>query len=387
MAVVPLPVTTLQQLDRLRKGLFWKGASKCTGGDCQVAWDLVCRDINDGGVGLKDLVTLNTSLLLKHIHKLFTGVRNPWTDWMRLWYDEGHAEEDMPCWRQLKALIPQYRAMTMVVLGDGQTTSFWHDAWAEVGRLSEVLPALYSHCLDVDATVAEVVAAGGLTAVALQPRLTAAARHELELLSIAIADVMLGDIHDDRVFVDSPSEAPTTGAFYRRIRTPAMAPPLSDINWVSFAPKKVKIFFWILRHGRMRTRDSLHRHGALDSPDCPFCPGQSEDLDHLFARCPRLAVFWARVLPGRSPPNSARDAAELVAGLLTAHDAQLGHTAALGALWIVWKSRNRMVFDGICLDLDAMARLLHDHLMLWCCRAPRKLDVSPLHVWCQSLVP
>ncbi|CAL4957727.1 unnamed protein product [Urochloa decumbens] len=327
MAVVPLPVTTLQQLDRLRKGLFWKGASKCTGGDCQVAWELACRDINDGGVGLKDLATLNTSLLLKHIHKLFAGVQNPWTDWMRLWYDEGYSVEDTP-----------------------------------------------------------LVAAGGLTAAALQPRLTAAARHELELLGMAIAGVVLGGSHDGRVFVDSPSEAPTAGAFYRRIRTPAIAPPLSDINWVGFAPKKAKIFFWIVRHGRTRTRDSMHRHGALDSPDCPFCPGHSEDLDHLFARCPRLAAFWARVLPGHSPPTSACDAAELVAGLLAAQDAQLGHTAALGALWIVWKSRNRMVFDGIRLDLDALVRLLRDHLLLWCCRASRKLHVSPLQAWCQSLV-
>lgn len=41
-------------------------------------------------------------------------------------------------------------------LGDGETTSFWYDTWAEDGVLRDALPTLYSHCLHVDVTVAEV---------------------------------------------------------------------------------------------------------------------------------------------------------------------------------------------------------------------------------------
>jgi hypothetical protein len=62
------------------------------------------------------------------------------------------------------------------------------------------------------------------------------------------------------------------------------------MNWDCFAPKKVKVFFWILRHGRTHTRASLHRHGVLDTPDCPFCPGTPEDEDHTFATCPPLGA-------------------------------------------------------------------------------------------------
>jgi hypothetical protein len=123
MTALPLPATTLQRIDRPRKGLFWKGALKYFGGDCLVA----CRDVEDSGVGLKDLATLNSVLLLKHLHKLFSRESNPWTDWVRLWYDGGFAEDDTPCWHALKALIPQYQAITMVVLDDGQMASFWHD--------------------------------------------------------------------------------------------------------------------------------------------------------------------------------------------------------------------------------------------------------------------
>lgn len=52
---------------------------------------------DESGIGIKDLTTLNKSLLLRHVHKLFTGVSNPWMDWVWFWYDGGRVEADMPC--------------------------------------------------------------------------------------------------------------------------------------------------------------------------------------------------------------------------------------------------------------------------------------------------
>ncbi|CAL4888861.1 unnamed protein product [Urochloa decumbens] len=257
--------------------------------------------------------------MMKHVHKLFTGESNPWTDWIRFWYDEGRADEDTPCWRDIKKLIPEYRAITAVALGDGETTSFWHDTWSEAGILRDALPALYSHCLDVHATVAEVVASGGLQGNDLQPRLTAAATADLGLLGDALAEVALRPESDERWLQGHRSNKVRAGDLYAVLWAPIGGPPLSDINWDSFAPKKVKVFFWILRHGRTKTRGSLRRHGAIDSPDCPFCPGTPEEENHLFSA-------------------------------------------------------------------EAIARHLQAHLGLWVCRAPTKLDVEGLKLWCQTVV-
>jgi hypothetical protein len=229
-------MAALQRIDWPRKGLFWKGALKYFGGDCLVA----CRDVEDSGVGLKDLATLNSALLLKHLHKLFSGESNPWTDWARLWYDGGFAEDDTPCWHALKALIPQYRAVTMVVLNDGQMASFWHDAWVEAGRLLvDVLLTLYSHYVDLDATVVEIVSVGGLTPHTLQPRLSTTARHKLALLEQALGDVVLLERPDARCMA-SFSTAVCSSALYVALRGTIGGPPMSEINWGSFAPKKGK---------------------------------------------------------------------------------------------------------------------------------------------------
>lgn len=156
MSAAPLPPHHAGTPQSPRRGLFWSEAPKCGGGACLVAWELACRSKDDGGLGLKDLETLNKSLLLKHVHKL--GENNTWANWVRYWYDGGLVAEETPCWGAIKALILRYHAITVVSVGDDEMTSFWHDCWAEVGVLRDALPALYSQCLDVDITVAEVVA-------------------------------------------------------------------------------------------------------------------------------------------------------------------------------------------------------------------------------------
>jgi hypothetical protein len=79
--------------------------------------------------------------------------------------------------------------------------------------------------------------------------------------------------------------------------------PLADANWRNFAPVKVRVFFWILRHGNTRTRSFLFRHGTCIDKHCPFCPDVEEDLTHLFFECPQVVALWARVCPeATSPP-------------------------------------------------------------------------------------
>jgi hypothetical protein len=66
--------------------MLWKAKEKCSGGDCQVAWDYVCRLRSGGGLGVTDLGLQNKCLLLKVLHGLFTGRDSPWTRWVKRSY-------------------------------------------------------------------------------------------------------------------------------------------------------------------------------------------------------------------------------------------------------------------------------------------------------------
>jgi hypothetical protein len=58
------------EIDKRRCGYFWTGQTIASGGQCKIAWDVVCRPIEEGGLNIKNLEIQNICLLLKFIHKL-----------------------------------------------------------------------------------------------------------------------------------------------------------------------------------------------------------------------------------------------------------------------------------------------------------------------------
>jgi hypothetical protein len=139
-----------------------------------------------------------------------------------------------------------------------------------------------------------------------------------------------------------------------------------------------------MRLQKTRTRALLHRLGCVPATDCPFCPGQPEDISHLFVGCPRLRPLWNIISPSGRPR-----ADDDVLGLLDALSEDLPpmhpkarNTAILALLWSIWKSRNRMVFDADLMSTLRVLDMIADHLRLWIVRAPSSVDTTPLLAWC-----
>ncbi|KAK1632566.1 hypothetical protein QYE76_006881 [Lolium multiflorum] len=134
-----------------------------------------------------------------------------------------------------------------------------------------------------------------------------------------------------------------------------------------------------------KTRALLHRHGCLPSPRCPLCDA-NEDLAHLFARCVRLEPLFALV---EAPAAGAVHDLEGVCAALAAPLQELAppvrHTLVLLILWVVWKSRNRKVFDDVWLRARHLATLLSEHCELWLHRLPRRLSRQPVESWLARL--
>jgi hypothetical protein len=59
---------------------MWLGQKRTTGGACKVVWKKVCRDIEEGGLGIENLEHQNTSLPMKFVQKLHTVDENSWVD-------------------------------------------------------------------------------------------------------------------------------------------------------------------------------------------------------------------------------------------------------------------------------------------------------------------
>jgi hypothetical protein len=51
--------------NKLERGFFWAASTKARGGQCMVAWDMVCSPKPLGGLGLKNLKPLNIVLRMR----------------------------------------------------------------------------------------------------------------------------------------------------------------------------------------------------------------------------------------------------------------------------------------------------------------------------------
>jgi hypothetical protein len=78
LACIKAPKWFYQEVDKRRRGYFWTGQKTTMGAHCKVAWDVLCRPIEEGGLNIKNLETQNICLLLKFIHKLHTPNKSSW---------------------------------------------------------------------------------------------------------------------------------------------------------------------------------------------------------------------------------------------------------------------------------------------------------------------
>lgn len=163
-----------------------------------IAWDHVCDTKDSGGLGLKDLGLQNICLLLKLIHKLHSEHVSSWARWVRSnaciasLIGDLHGQH----WEMLLSLLPVYRAATTVILGDGTTTSFWHDAWVGDDSMADRFPELYSHCRLQELTVKQA-SEGALQSSLVQRRSPAALLQLSQALQI-LEQQRLGDSKDRR---------------------------------------------------------------------------------------------------------------------------------------------------------------------------------------------
>jgi hypothetical protein len=323
---------------------------------------------------------------MKFVHKLVSGDVTPWTRWVRRWYGEygiSHAPSvhDTPSWRTFKHVFATYRQLTSVVVGTGCTVSFWLDNWHRAGPLFACLPALFSHCTSPNISLADVLRPSGLS-LPLRPRLTDAAESELVALSAALHEFPLSDVADDRRLPGGTIFA--SAEAYRLLHISGVSPPLGDVNWSNFAPKKVQIFFWIARYGNTRTRAFLHRHGCLSTAACPFCPAP-EDLAHLMFVCPRLAPFWSALGVQATRPVDLEGVCDAIAAPTMHLPVPVRHSLTLLVLWVVWKSRNRKVFDNVPSSPRQLSSMIHTHYNLRVHRLPSKTPRHGADAWCSRV--
>jgi hypothetical protein len=208
-------------MDKRRRAFLWSGdiSDTTSAAKCLVAWVSVCNPKELGGLGIKDMGIQNICLLLKLIHKLHCPQSTAWAQWVQGRASVVTLSGDIhgDHWQTLRSLLPLYRAITTVSIGDGKSCSFWSDVWLGDDALEEVYPALYSHCNSKNASVREMLTVGLHNTMV--PRLTPQASSELASVQAAISNQVLTQTPDQRLsFFSNGDHNLDSGAIYRMLK-------------------------------------------------------------------------------------------------------------------------------------------------------------------------
>ncbi|KAL2224771.1 UNVERIFIED_CONTAM: hypothetical protein Sindi_3055400 [Sesamum indicum] len=335
---------SLNKIEKRLRTFLWKGTS--TSGYAKVAWKDVCKPINEGGQGIKDIGILNRSLMAKKLCDVIRCDRTSiWVEWLKqtrlhntsIWTinEKGGSWG----WRKLLRLRSSIRPMTEFLIGEGRSFYLWKDPWHHLGPLITRFPRGPSLLGLDESTKLQVVINEGQWQ---WPFIT-----DLECMEITY---ILPQIHggDDRINWRFSEGRPTTQSLYR-----FFCPSGPKVGWSSLLSGSLKIprhnfILWLAIQEKLPTTDKpwmTHLGG------CILCDeGAAETHNHMFFRCRYSRGCLAAIRhhirfawPNREWTRDVEWASRKWRGK---HIVNVAYRALLSAcIYHIWRERNLRRFE------------------------------------------
>ena len=211
-------------------------------------WALVCRPVELGGLGVRDLQRTGIALRARWIWLQRTDPDRPW------------APLPIPHDPDASAIV---RASTVWDVGDGRSCRFWSDHWIDGRCIADIAPLV--HCLVSRRTRKNRSVHDGPTDRAWIRDISgvlgpAATLQYIELWRL-LRPRLPSEASDRLIWRWTPSGMYTAMTCYSALFQGSTHDPTWRLIWKSGAPLRIKTFSWLALLDRCWTVDRLARCG------------------------------------------------------------------------------------------------------------------------------
>ena len=152
-----------------------------------------------------------------------------------------------------------------------------------------------------------------------------------------------------------------------------------SIIWSPDVPTKVGFFAWEASWGKVLTVDQLKRRGWNLANICFLCCAEEETINHILVHCSKARVLWDLVFTLLGVnwvlPLTVRDTLlGWLASFVDKKRRKAWLTTPLCLFWMIWKERNKIIFNNEDLLIQRMKNSFVCNLWSW---AKSCLDVGP----------
>ncbi|KAJ0599091.1 putative RNA-directed DNA polymerase [Helianthus annuus] len=399
------PVGVVNHLESIVRRFLWGG----TGSDRKmswVSWDRVASPVNQGGLGLRKLGTINMSLILKWAWRFKADKNNLWVkvisavhDNRRDWGFLPHKRSLGGVWGNIVKVVSnplqgqnQFLHFMRGIVGNGRDIAFWLDLWVTKDPLRQCFPNLFQLELDKKCCVRDrIVRPVSNPEASWKWKKPPCSNEELaEWLALCslLRDISLsGEL--DKWWWDGEE----SGEFSIKSAKCLLDPECDTSDrfiwdWCSWLPLKCNVFAWRAEMERLPTRLELaKRNIQVADISCPLCATGDETAAHLFTACCFAAEVWSKVSRWCKVPYlvafSFKDIiqAHLHCGL-KGKEQLMYQGIVIVTCWLIWKARNELVFSGKPPKAEDVFCSIKSVSYLWFKYRSKCIDIS-WERWCK----
>jgi hypothetical protein len=190
-----------------------------------------------------------------------------------------------------------FEAATVVRLGNGERTRFWH-WWLDGTRVEDIAPnlkALVPARKAKERTVKEGLF--GMWLRDCRPNLLAATLAEFFILWQVLVVVQLSSDREDALLWSYSADGIYSSKFaYKAFFAARTRASTAAQIWRLRAPYGCRFFAWIVSRDRCWMVDCLERRDLPRPVACPLCDQEPETIQHLLLGCVVAREVWAWAL-------------------------------------------------------------------------------------------
>ncbi|GLU24096.1 hypothetical protein SLE2022_400600 [Rubroshorea leprosula] len=355
MQTVLLPSSTCSAIDSLNRKFLW-GSDIQTNKPHLVHWNDVCLPRRYGGLGVRSAKECNKALIAKLGWQILSGGEKPWCQAIKHKYL--HSANFSSCkptpsssitWRSILKTRDVVQLGTRWRVGSGCNIQLWNDIWVGNSTLLEsTIAPVPQHLLGMK--VSDIISNSNWNLIQLTDLLP---ENVLQLIA-AIPLSITGHLND-QIYWNAASCGDFTvkSAFslIQQSRIPN-APRPEDWTWIWHlgCTERVKLFVWLLWRGKVLTNSVRFERHMAPTPVCPRCEQSPETPLHLLRDCFYSRLVWESVSLLPTDFFSLNFDSWLKRNAITpgrkTNSPNLWPFVFLATIWHLWKSRNKLVFEG-----------------------------------------
>ena len=384
LSLYKLPVSVLNCIEKLRRQFLWGESSPAQRKLHLIGWERICKNKQDGGLGIAAIENRNSVLLAKWWWRAYSERGSLWNNFFvscygPKWnYDLGglNPKDCSPIVRSFVSIKNEFqctlvsdKAQFRWLCGNGLKVFFWEDTWLNDKALADRFPSLYDKTTTSFHTVSEVLKLLHSTPISSTLWLTQLLSDDQISLSSLLRlteGVVLRDKNDQIVWAPSGGSYNTSQAYkilFSRMHSSSGQQGLWNVIWKLKTPPKVSIFIWKLNWEVLPTTYFLSSKIKDFSPLCPWCGQTNETLKHLFWDCVVATWAWQFIELWWSIKHSTLFKfgfclLYILKLYKPKYVRQIWQIVVTACLWSIWLARNDLIFNKVKITKKGLQDLI-----------------------------